>query len=185
MNNNTRLENPESNVLLLGDSILYDLGDFVFGNCVFENLSISGEDSFHLLERVDEINLNDSMHVFLMIGVNDIAIYKAPYKIVYNIEMIVRSLLPKVKSLTVLTLLNTSYAIRDNSRVKHVNMLILKRFNVASKLSVLDVNDIFNSHFGTQINYTIDGIHLNPSALKLLSDNIIYSLGNLDSACMN
>ena len=81
--------------------------------------------------------------------------------------------------------MNTSYAIRDNSRVKHVNMLILKRFNVASKLSVLDVNDIFNSHFGTQINYTIDGIHLNPSALKLLSDNIIYSLGNLDSACMN
>ena len=40
LNNNTRLENPESNVLLLGDSILYDLGDFVFSKTYLYRVKI-------------------------------------------------------------------------------------------------------------------------------------------------
>lgn len=87
------LPNDTGEIIFLGDSITdgCNWGE-LFGDSKVKNRGISGDTTQGILDRLDEVVESRPARVFLMIGINDLAMGKSPKEIVDNIKRIVRSI---------------------------------------------------------------------------------------------
>lgn len=160
-------------ILFLGNSIT-EMGHWreLLGDTTVINRGISGDITFGVLHRLDEIFRMDPSRIFLEIGINDIS-KDIPDKIIEaNILKIAGSLhahLPhsKIYVQSLLPTNNTFPAFpqwkNKDQHIRAVNR-VLKRAAHKDHYTYVDLYDQFlDTHHRLDARYTLEGLHLNPS----------------------
>lgn len=126
------------------------------------NQGISGEQTSHILHRIDAFAKTRPDRIYLMAGINDLRNGKSDYEILSNLRQIVKKLRQNhpqteviVQSILPTRLLNISH--------NRINQLNYHLQNIAQQQGAhyLDLSNLFTDTTG-QLNpeYTTDGLHL-------------------------
>jgi lysophospholipase L1-like esterase len=161
--------NSPKDIVFLGNSIT----DYAAWNELLQlknarNRGISGDVTFGVLERLDEITEGKPAKVFILIGINDISRNVPDSVIVDNYKKIIQRIKkesPRTKIYfnTVLPVNNT-FPKRDHfnkdEHILYVNEE-LKKLGAAEKITVIDIHPLFlDAEKRLDRKYTYDGLHL-------------------------
>ncbi len=161
--------NSTKDVVFLGNSIT----DYADWNELLQlnearNRGISGDVTFGVLERLDEITEGKPAKVFILIGINDISRNVPDSVILDNYKKIIQLIKkesPKTKIYfnTVLPVNNT-FPNRDHfNKDEHILYVNdeLKKLGTAEKITVIDIHPHFSdAEKRLDKKYTYDGLHL-------------------------
>ncbi len=159
-------------VVFLGNSIT-EGGDWakLFGNTPSLNRGISGDNTFGVMARLDEVIRHKPSKVFLMIGVNDLSKNIPPARVIQNIFSIVgriRAESPKtavfVQSLLPVNPGHKKFPKQFNKQadIETINGQ-LKKYADALKYTYLNLfNEFLDGSMKLELKYTTDGLHLSP-----------------------
>jgi lysophospholipase L1-like esterase len=159
-------------IVFLGNSIT-EMGDWkkLTGDSTVLNRGISGDITFGVLKRLDEILNRKPSKIFLLIGINDIGKDIPPTVITDNIKKIIRRIEIESPSTKIFlqNLLPVNPSINrfpqhydKQSKIVETNKLLI---HVAKETNVtlVDLNKLFRDNKGNlQEKYTKDGLHLYP-----------------------
>lgn len=176
-----QLPDRKNEIVFLGNSIT-EAGDWqeIYPGKPIVNRGISGDVSYGVYARLDEVLSSKPAKIFLLIGVNDIKRGTPLEYILYNYDRIIR----KVKEVSPHTtlylqsvlpvtenILASIYAKIRNEKIRELNEG-LKALAVKYKLTYADLhNDVFKDGDGQlQRQLTTDGLHLKPAAYILWID---------------
>ncbi len=165
------LPNTKGEIVFLGNSIT-DIGEWaeIWQNKKIRNRGISGDNTFGVLARLDEITSAKPTKVFIMIGINDIAketpdaVIIANYKKIINriqsesskTKIIVQSLLPTNNDFTEFK--------RHQNKTAHVLFInaALENYCKENGLVYVDLYTAFlDENNKLDKKYTNDGLHIN------------------------
>lgn len=158
-------------VIFLGNSIT-EGGDWkkLLQDSLVLNRGISGDNTFGLLARLDEITRHQPSRVFLLIGVNDLSKNIPPAVVIQNIFSVVgiiRAASPKtqvfVQSLLPVNPGHAKFPKRFNKQadIETINAQ-LKKYQEALHYTYIDLFTRFlDASMKLDIRYTYDGLHLN------------------------
>ncbi len=169
-------------IVFLGNSIT-EMGDWkkLTGDSTVINRGISGDITFGILQRLDEVMNRKPSKVFLLIGVNDIGKDIPPGVIADNIKKILRRI--QVESPTTKIVLQNLLPVNPTinkfpqhydkqTKIIETNKLLIQ---VAKETNVplVDLNKLFRDTKGNlQEKYTNDGLHINLAAYKIWIDHL-------------
>jgi lysophospholipase L1-like esterase len=167
-------------IVFLGNSIT-EVGQWqdVTGMNNVINRGISGDNSFGVFYRLDDILAQNPKKIFLLIGVNDIKRGTPIEVIARNYERIIRKVKtqhPKTQLYlqSVLPVTESILAsIYDNIRNKRIIALnvLLKDLSIKYNLPYVDLFNVFKDENGQLIrSLTTDGLHLQPEAYVLWAE---------------
>jgi lysophospholipase L1-like esterase len=165
------LPNTKGEIVFLGNSIT-DIGEWaeIWQNKKVRNRGISGDNTFGVLARLDEITSAKPAKVFIMIGINDIAketpdsVIIANYKKIINriqsespkTKIIVQSLLPTNNDFTEFK--------RHQNKTAHILSINTTLENYCKEIGLVYV-DLYTAFLDTNKKldkkYTNDGLHIN------------------------
>ncbi len=166
----------EKSVIFLGDSIM-EWAPFEVQE-TFLNLSVSGETTETLLNRVQQIKHLKPKKVFLMVGVNDLAFSIQMEYILENYGKILDELLKVVSNAEVfcISLLPTDDKIVDNETICILNERI-KRICKMFKVNYIDVySDFLDKNNNIDNSYRFDLFTLNERGYQVLNKNIMKNI---------
>jgi len=169
--------NSNKDIVFVGNSITAGVDWMeLLGRSDVRNRGISGDISFGLLERLDEITEGKPAKVFILIGINDISRNIPDTIIVRNYRMIIQRIRKespdtKIYIHTLLPVNNDFTQFKNHynkdSHIKYVNEEI-RKLATAEKATVIEMHDAFlNSDQKLDKAFTIDGLHLNADGYKL------------------
>ena len=176
-----KLPNSKNEIVFLGNSIT-EVGDWqeIYPGQTIVNRGISGDNSFGVFARLDEVLESKPAKIFLMIGVNDIKRGTPNEYIAANYRRIVekvkavsprtkvylQSVLPVTESV-----LADIYAKIKNDKIRDLNTK-MKAIAAENKLVYIDLhNEVFADGNGQlKRDLTTDGLHLKPAAYILWVD---------------
>lgn len=162
--------NSDKDIIFLGNSIM----DFTDWNELLQlkearNRGISGDISFGVLERLDEVTEGKPAKVFVLIGINDISRNIPDSVILDNYKKIIHRIQkasPKTKIyFNTLFPVNNTFTDRahfnKDEHILHVNEE-LKKIGISEKISVIDIHPQFlDADKRLDKKYTYDGLHPN------------------------
>lgn len=168
--------NSDKDIIFLGNSIT----DYTDWNELLEikearNRGISGDISFGVLERLDEITEGKPAKIFILIGINDIARNIPDSVLIDNYRKMITRIKkesPKTKIYfnTLLPVNNTFPAKNHFGRdgqIAFVNNALVQLCN-SEKVNVIDIHPKFlDADKRLDKKYTYDGLHLNAEGYKL------------------
>lgn len=180
-----QLPHPKKAIVFLGDSIT-DIAEWgeIWKNINVKNRGISGDNTFGVLARLDEVIAFLPEKVFIMIGINDIAggtpdsiiianhekIYKRLKEAAPSTKIYVESLLPTNNDFTEFK--------RHQNKGNHIQFInaALQQLCIQYHLTYIDLYTHFLDENGKMSKqYTNDGLHINGYGYalwkKLLIDN--------------
>ena len=158
-------------ILFLGDNIT-EGGNWrkLLKDSTIINRGISGDNTFGVLHRLEEIAKRKPSRIFLLIGVNDLSKNIPNEVIIENIFAIVgkiRSASPKTR-IFLQSLLPLNPAVKDfpTNLAKQENILEingqLKKYGVIFKFTYIDIYSLFlDKQNALDARFTYDGLHLN------------------------
>lgn len=167
------LPHSMKDVIFLGNSISF-WGEWqeMFESLEVKNRGIPGDNTYGVIERLNDIIIGKPSKIFILIGINDLA-NKIPNNIILsNYERIVRKIksaspLTKIYFQTILPtndMLNKKTPIYDNDEnIKKINssLKLLAERN-SGLFEVIDLYKSFADENGKmKVQYTWDGVHLN------------------------
>lgn len=165
------LPNTPGEIIFLGNSIT-DIGEWaeIWQNAKVRNRGISGDNTFGVLARLDEVTASQPERVYLMIGINDIARATPDSIIISNLIKIIeriRIASPRTR-IVVQSILPTNDAFTEFKRhqgkdahIRAVNKA-LESYCTANRISWVDLYTRFLDATGKlDKRYTNDGLHLN------------------------
>ncbi len=165
------LPNTEGEIIFLGDSIT-DRCEWneMFTSTKVKNRGLSGDETFGVLNRLDEVLESNPSQIFLMIGVNDLR-HEVPFEtVVKNYKEIVENIRTKSSSTEIIiqSLLPVNNNIKDakteNGLIKKLNEEIKQ---ISGKNDIIFV-DLFSLMIDDKGNlkeeYSNDGLHINGAA---------------------
>jgi lysophospholipase L1-like esterase len=165
------LPNTKGEIVFLGNSIT-DIGEWaeIWQNKKVRNRGISGDNTFGVLARLDEITSAKPVKVFIMIGINDIAketpdsVVIANYKKIINriqtespkTKIVVQSILPTNNDFTEFK--------RHQNKTDHIVFINTALENYCKQIGLVYV-DLYTAFLDTNKKldkkYTNDGLHIN------------------------
>lgn len=165
------LPDTKKEIIFLGNSIT-DIGEWaeIWNSTKVKNRGISGDNTFGVLARLDEVISSKPQKVFIMIGINDIArdtpdsIIIANYKkIIYHIKtqtpatkIFVQSILPTNNQFTEFK--------RHQNKTGHIVIVNTAMKSYCSNNNIVYI-DLYSEFIDDENNlakkYTNDGLHLN------------------------
>ncbi len=167
--------NAPTDIIMLGNSITdYAQWNELLGVNEVRNRGISGDITFGILERLDEIIEGKPAKVFILIGINDIARNIPDSVILDNYVRIIRRIkisspATKIYFNTLLPVNNTFAAkthFNKDEHILHVNDE-LKKLSGQEKITVIDIHSKFlDADKRLDKQYTYDGLHLNAAGHK-------------------
>ena len=163
--NSLRQMNAKADIVFFGDSLTF-YGDFssVFPDKVVCNLGLRGDTIQGMIERVEQVKMLDPQKLFLMAGINDVAVcpsYVFEERFNNLILKIIRSM-PHVELLiqNLLPVNSLSFSIScDNLQIEEYNSIIrklAKQYN----FRYIDLFSIYSYNGELSESMTEDGIHL-------------------------
>lgn len=161
--------NAGTDIIFLGNSIT----DYTDWNELLNleearNRGISGDITFGVLERLDEITEGNPSKVFILIGINDISRNIPDSVILANYKKIIHRIKkesPKTKIyFNTLLPVNNSFTNRDHfNKDEHILFVNdeLKKLGAAEKITIIDIHPHFlDAYKRLDKKYTYDGLHL-------------------------
>ena len=165
------LPDTKKEIIFLGNSIT-DIGEWaeIWNSTKVKNRGISGDNTFGVLARLDEVISSKPQKVFIMIGINDIArdtpdsIIIANYKkIIHHIKtqtpatkIFVQSILPTNNQFTEFK--------RHQNKTEHIVIVNTAMKSYCSNNNIVYI-DLYSEFIDDENNlakkYTNDGLHLN------------------------
>jgi lysophospholipase L1-like esterase len=165
------LPNTKGEIIFLGNSIT-DIGEWaeIWQNNKVRNRGISGDNTFGVLARLDEVTASKPAKVFIMIGINDVAketsdsVIIANYKKIINriqsesskTKVIVQSILPTNNDFTEFK--------RHQNKTEHVIFINAALENYCKEIGLVYV-DLYTAFLDANKKldkkYTNDGLHIN------------------------
>lgn len=169
--------NATSDIIFLGNSLTaYSNWNELLSNNNIRNRGISGDTSFGILERLDEITEGKPAKIFLLLGINDISRNVPANIILRNIKMIVHQIQqesPETK-IFIQTLLpvNNTFTRYPNHYNKDEGIALvncgLKKISKEKEVILIDLHPNFlDSHKRLDKKYTEEGLHLNAEGYNL------------------
>jgi len=169
---------PDSkkDIIFLGNSIT----DYTNWNELLQlprarNRGISGDITFGVLERLDEVTAGKPAKIFILIGINDISRNIPDSMILGNYRKMIfriKKESPKTKIyFNTLLPVNNTFPARNHfnkdEHIAHVNAR-LKTLCREEKVTLIDIHPAFlDSEEKLNKQYTYDGLHLNASGYRL------------------
>ena len=167
--------NSSQDIIFLGNSIT----DFTDWNELLQlpqarNRGISGDISFGVLERLDEVTEGKPGKVFILIGINDISRNIPDSVILDNYKRIIQQVKkesPKTKIyFNTLLPVNNSFTDRAHfNKDEHIQAVNdgLKKLGATEKISVIDIHQHFlDADKKLDKRFTYDGLHLSAEGYK-------------------
>jgi lysophospholipase L1-like esterase len=143
-------------------------------NC--RNRGISGDISFGILERLDEVTAGKPAKVFILIGINDIQ-HNIPDSVIANnhrrIVQRIKANSPatKIYMQTLLPVNNEFTQFKNHyNKDEHIHAVneAMKKMAAAEKITLIDLHPHFlDAAKKLDKRYTIDGLHLNAAGYKV------------------
>lgn len=172
-----RSYNDTGDIIFLGNSITAgtDWSELLRMNNV-RNRGISGDISFGVLERLDEVTSGKPKKVFILIGINDIARDIPDSIILKNYGSIIQkikrgSTATKIYFHTLLPVNNEFTQFKNHyNRDEHILYVNaeLKKIATGYGITLIDIYPHFlNAENKLDKKYTVDGLHLNVAGYKL------------------
>jgi lysophospholipase L1-like esterase len=165
------LPNTKGEIIFLGNSIT-DIGEWaeIWQNKKVRNRGVSGDNTFGVLARLDEITASKPAKVFIMIGINDIAKETPDTVIIANYKKIInriQSESPKTK-INVQSILPTNNDFtefkRHQNKMEHVIFINAALENYCKEIGLVYV-DLYTAFLDDNKKldkkYTYDGLHIN------------------------
>lgn len=172
--------NSENDLIFLGNSITArNHWEELLQMPAARNRGISGDTTFGILERLDEITEGHPKKIFILIGINDISRNFTDEIIIENYKKILRRInkespLTRIYVQTILPV-NATFGVYKNHYGKDDHILginnFLREMNKEKGLTLIDLHDHFldaNNHLDAK--YTEEGLHLNANGYKLWAD---------------
>jgi lysophospholipase L1-like esterase len=172
------LSNPATGIIFLGDSLTqaFDL-EYHFPGRQLVNRGLSGDTTFDVIYRLEDIVNAKPAKLFLMIGINDL--FNAEDEVI-TFDNIVR-ILGQFRQYSPDTLLFLQSILPVNESVmfsdENINLLIfslndsLMKYCKDEKITFIDLYLHFlNDHGELDGKYTYDGVHLSPEGYELWAD---------------
>jgi lysophospholipase L1-like esterase len=172
--------NSSKDIIFLGNSITANIDWMeLLGRTDVRNRGISGDISFGVLERLDEVTEGKPAKVFILLGINDISRNVPDSFIVSNYQKIIHRIkkespATKIYFQTLLPVNNEFAQFKNHynkdEHILHVNEE-LKKLAAKEKISLIDLYPHFlNAGKKLDKKYTIDGLHLNVEGYKVWKD---------------
>ncbi|WP_295127568.1 GDSL-type esterase/lipase family protein [uncultured Chitinophaga sp.] len=169
--------NSTKDIIFLGNSITAgtDWAELL-GNPLCRNRGISGDITFGILDRLDEVTEGRPAKVFILIGINDIQWNTPDSIIIENYRKIVtriRAESPKTKIYvqTLLPVNNTFTQFKNHyNKDEHIAAVNegYRQVAAAANATVIELNKPFQDAEGRlKKELTMDGLHLNAEGYKL------------------
>lgn len=174
------LPDGKEEIIFLGNSIT-DIGEWaeIFQDARVKNRGISGDNTFGVLDRLDEVLSSKPLKIFLMIGINDLAQQIPDEIIIVNYERIIRKIKDRSPStrLYLESVLPTNDEFTEfprhqnkDSHIQHLNYA-LQRLAKESGCTYIDLYQRFKGADGKlDKRYTNDGLHLKGAGYMLWRD---------------
>ncbi|NOR14856.1 MAG: sialate O-acetylesterase [Candidatus Aminicenantes bacterium] len=177
------LPNESGEIIFLGDSITDGCNwSEMFEDPKIKNRGISGDITQGILDRLDEVVEANPAKVFLMIGINDLAMGKSPEEIVDNTKKIVSTILklsPETQIyLESLLPVNPDYPQFPNHADKTQEVLainrVLQRMAQEFDLKYVDLHSKFVvGENKLNPEYTNDGLHLTGAGYRVWKQAVV------------
>ncbi len=168
-----------SDIIFLGNSITAGTDWMeLLGRTDVRNRGISGDISFGVLQRLDEVTEGKPAKVFVLIGINDISRNIPDSHIVANYRRIIQRIKSESPTTKIyfhtLMPVNNSFTQFKNHYNKDEHILFvneqIRKLCAEEMITVIDLYPHFlNAEKKLDPNYTIDGLHLNAEGYKLWS----------------
>jgi lysophospholipase L1-like esterase len=165
------LPDTKNEIIFLGNSIT-DIGEWaeIWQNKHVKNRGISGDNTFGVLARLDEVLSSKPAKIFIMIGINDIAKETPDSVIVSNYNTIISRIMqesPKTK-IFVQSILPTNNNFtefkRHQDKMEHVVAVNAALQAMCTRLNIVYV-DLYTAFLDADgkldKQYTNDGLHIN------------------------
>lgn len=172
--------NSEKDIIFLGNSITAGTDWMeLMGRTDVRNRGISGDITFGVLERLDEVTEGKPSKVFILIGINDISRNIPDSLIVCNYQKIICRIKKESPStriyLHTLMPVNNEFTQFKNHYNKDEHILFinqeLKKIAKKENVTLIDLHPHFlNENKKLDKKYTIDGLHLNAAGYQLWAD---------------
>ena len=169
--------NSSSDIIFLGNSITAGTDWMeLLGRTDVRNRGISGDITFGVLERLDEVVEGKPAKVFILIGINDISRNVPDSFIIDNYRKMIQRIKtgsPQTKIyFHTLMPVNNEYTQFKNHYNKDEHILFvneeLKKLAAREKITVIDLYPHFlNAEKKLDKKFTIDGLHLNVEGYKV------------------
>jgi lysophospholipase L1-like esterase len=148
----------------------------MLGRTDVRNRGISGDITFGVLERLDEVTEGKPSKVFILIGINDISRNIPDSLIICNYQEIIQRIKKESPSTKIyfhtLMPVNNEFTQFKNHYNKDEHILYvneqLKKLGAKEKITVIDLYPHFlNADKKLDKKYTIDGLHLTAAGYKV------------------
>lgn len=163
-------EIPQSDIVMLGDSITYGANWNELFNKNIINRGIGSDTTLGFLNRMEHIYKLNPKKVFIMGGINDLGRGFKVSEVMNNYKIILDNL--KNKDITPYVQ-STLYTTRKdlNPHVEELNFL-LKKYCTENNIIFIDLNKNLSSEKVLKSEYTYDGVHLNASGYQVWKSEI-------------
>lgn len=160
------LTRSQDDIIFLGDSLTNRCEwSELFEKANIKNRGINGDNTYGLLNRIEQITASRPKKIFIMIGINDIIPNEDIEKITYKYRLILKTIKQSTPDTqvfvqSVLPVNNRRKWIADNNKVIALNeklILLTKEFHD----EYIDLYTMFSTDNQLTEQYTNDGIHLN------------------------
>jgi lysophospholipase L1-like esterase len=169
--------NSEKDIVFLGNSITNHVDwEELLGMPEARNRGISGDITFGVLERLDEVIEGRPAKVFILIGINDIS-RNIPDSVILNndrrIIQRIKSGSPKTKIYfqTLMPVNNTFTQFKNHyNKDEHIQAVNegLKKITAEENITLIDLHPHFlDSQGRLDKNYTFDGLHPNANGYEV------------------
>ncbi len=173
------MKTDTTDIVFLGNSITqhYEIFEFL-NNPNVRNRGIGGETTIGALQRLETITKGKPDKIFLMLGINDLAISRSAsdilitYKEIINqiknespaTKIIIESVLPvsKFKEEIVCCTNANEKIIKLNEGLKKIS----KSYNI----TYLDLHQHFMNDGGLNLDLSVDGLHINGNGYHIMSE---------------
>jgi lysophospholipase L1-like esterase len=169
--------NASTDIIFLGNSITAGTDwNELLGVSNARNRGISGDITFGILERLDEITEGKPAKVFILIGINDIQRNIPDSVIVNNYKKIIQRIkstspATKIYFQTLLPVNNEFTQFKNHyNKDEHILYVNSRLKEIASeeKITLIDLHPHFlNADKKLEKKYTMDGLHLNAAGYTL------------------
>src|SRR5688572_5476925 len=169
---------PDSpaDIIFLGNSITAGTDwNELLGNTQVRNRGISGDITFGILERLDEVTAGKPAKVFILIGINDISRNVPDSVITGNYRLMIRRIkktspATKIYFHTLMPVNNAFPARNHFNKDEHILYVNeqLKKIAAEEKITLIDLYPHFlDAEKKLDKQYTMDGLHLNAVGYKV------------------
>lgn len=180
-----QLPDTKNEIIFLGNSIT-DIGEWaeIWQNPKVKNRGISGDNTFGILARLDEVVSSQPSKLFIMIGINDIARNIPDSIIIRNYERIiakVQQASPRTR-IIVQSILPTNNKFTQfknhQNKTEHILTVNAALQNICRKANLTFVNlypQFVDADGKLDERYSNDGLHLNGYGYMLWKDILLGS----------